>query len=124
MIERQRSQERSNKNGNDIATAQNMLNSADLEIAAEQHASDSIVPQAIRDAVDETVVGGANGLTQQEVLAVRAELQKMRVMALCKLAGDIGVEQEQMESAMDSADPKKALIEVLLRGNDEEHAFL
>jgi len=100
-----------------------MVSSGELELAAEQHAHDSIVQQRNQDAVDDAADDSDSGLTQEEVVEVRAELEKMRVFALCKLAEETGVEQEKIESAMDSAEPKQVLIELILQRDNKEHAL-
>ena len=101
-----------------------MVSSGELELAAEQHAHDSIVQQRNQDAVDDAADDSDSGLTQEEVVEVRAELEKMRVFALCKLAEETGVEQEKIESTMDSAEPKQVLIELILQRDNEEHALV
>ena len=58
-----------------------------------------------------------------EVVEVRTELEKMRLVALCKLAEEAYVEQEKIESAMDSAESKQVLIELLLQRDHEEQAL-
>jgi len=42
---------------------------------------------------------------------------------LCKLAEEAYVEQEKIESAMDSAESKQVLIELLLQRDHEEQAL-
>eukprot|EP01045_Picozoa_sp_COSAG04_P026795 COSAG04_NODE_3792_length_2526_cov_2.772147_1_plen_808_part_10 len=52
--------------------------------------------------------------------ALREELQALRPVALSKRAKAEGVDEELVEEALDSADPKSALIDLILRFSDEE----
>ena len=51
---------------------------------------------------------------------LREELQALRPVALSKRAKAEGVDEELVEEALDSADPKSALIDLILRFSDEE----
>eukprot|EP01045_Picozoa_sp_COSAG04_P003103 COSAG04_NODE_122_length_24803_cov_180.609415_5_plen_2220_part_00 len=51
---------------------------------------------------------------------LREELQALRPVALSKRAKTEGVDDELVEEALDSADPKSALIDLILRFSDDE----